>query len=116
MRRMWNLRNRLRRSKSEDASRMHAGDRHYRAWVGPPKEYDLIAASYQVSLLRAAGLRETHKLCDVRCGSLRGGRMLIPYLLPGNYYGIEPDKKILDAGIKNEVGRNEFHFPLYGRF
>lgn len=93
------------RSKTEDASEMRAGDRHYRAWVGPPKDYDVIGAS-QVSLLIAAGLRETHKLCDVGCGSLRGGRMLIPYLLPGNYHGIEPDKKMLKDGIAHEIGRD----------
>src|SRR3712207_7692900 len=40
------------------------GDRHYRAWVGPPEEYDLIGA-LQTTLLLAAGLKEKHRLCDV---------------------------------------------------
>ncbi len=90
---------------AENPSSLKSGDRHYRAWVGPPKEYDVIGG-LQFSLLFHAGLRETHKLCDVGCGSLRGGRMFIPYLLPGNYYGVEPDKKMLRAGIDNEIGRD----------
>lgn len=40
------------------------GDSHHRAYVGPPKDYDLISA-LAVGLLFAAGLRETHKLLDV---------------------------------------------------
>jgi len=83
---------------------LNSGDKHYRAWVGPPEEYDEIAA-LQVTLLLAAGLRETHKLCDVGCGSLRAGRMLIPYLRPGNYHGIEPEQWLVEEGIENELGR-----------
>lgn len=79
------------------------GDPHYRSWVGRPENYDLKAA-IQVSLLLAAGLRETHKLVEVGCGSLRAGRMFIPYLLPGNYHGIEPNRWVVEEGIKNELG------------
>ncbi len=82
-----------------------SGDRHYRAWVGFPDEYDTIAA-LQVSLQLAAGLRETHKLADVGCGSLRAGRMLIPYLRPGNYHGIEPEKWLVEEGLERELGRD----------
>jgi hypothetical protein len=42
----------------------------YRAWVGPPEDYDLIA-SIQVSLLLSCRLREAHRLLDVGCGSFR---------------------------------------------
>jgi SAM-dependent methyltransferase len=81
------------------------GDSHYRAYVGPPKDYDLITA-LTVGLLFAAGLREIHKLLDVGCGSLRAGRLLIPYLRPGNYFGIEPNRWLVEAGIKQELGRD----------
>ena len=84
---------------------LRSGDRHYRAWVGPPDEYDRIAA-LQVSLLLAAGLRETHHLCDVGCGSLRAGRMLIPYLRAGRYFGIEPEEWLVQEGIAKELGRD----------
>jgi len=84
---------------------LRTGDRHYRAWVGPPEDYDLIAA-LQVSLLLAAGLRETHHLADVGCGSLRAGRMLIPYLRPGRYHGVEPEKWLVEEGISKELGHD----------
>lgn len=79
------------------------GDPHYRSWVGQPKQYD-VKAAIQVSLLMAAGLRETHRLVEVGCGSLRAGRLFIPYLLPGNYYGIEPNQWVVEEGIRNELG------------
>lgn len=82
-----------------------AGDRHYRAYVGPPDRYDLIAA-VQFGLMAVLGLREYHKLLDIGCGSLRGGRLFIPYLLEGNYYGIEPERWLLEEGIRNEVGES----------
>jgi SAM-dependent methyltransferase len=90
---------------------------YYRYAVGMRSGYDRMAA-VQVSLLWSLGLRETHRLCDVGCGSLRGGRLLIPYLLPGNYYGIEPNQRLLEDAIEHEVGSElltlrEAHFD-YG--
>lgn len=80
-----------------------AGD--YRRRVGRPGWYDQLAAM-QVSLLFVAGLRETHRLADVGCGSLRAGRMLIPYLKPDRYFGIEPEGWLIDEGLENELGRD----------
>lgn len=80
-----------------------AGSRHYRAFVGPAAEYDLIGSS-QVFLLVSLGLRDSHKVADIGCGSLRGGRLLIPYLLPGHYYGVEPEKWLVEEGIRRELG------------
>ena len=76
---------------------------HYRAKVGPPWLYDVIGAQ-QFTLLTALGLREDHYLLDIGCGSLRAGRLLIPYLRPGHYYGIEPDQETLWAGLYQETG------------
>jgi SAM-dependent methyltransferase len=81
------------------------GARHYRAYVGPPEKYDLVAAM-QFNLLTELGLREFHYLLDIGCGSLRGGRLFIPYLLPGRYYGIEPEAWLVDEGIGNELGED----------
>ena len=36
-------------------------------------------------LLTALSLREHHRVLDFGCGSLRAGRLLIPYLLPGHF-------------------------------
>src|SRR5688572_4495446 len=83
-----------------------AGDRHYRAFVGPPATYDIIAAS-QFNLLTSLGLRDHHKLLDIGCGSLRGGRLFIPYLQPESYYGIEPEQWLVEDGIENEIGHDQ---------
>jgi SAM-dependent methyltransferase len=79
------------------------GDSHYRAYVGPPEDYDLIAAM-TFNLLTTLGLRQHHSLLDVGCGSLRIGRLLIPYLNRGKYFGIEPNEWLVEEGIKREIG------------
>lgn len=83
---------------------LNAGDAHYRAYVGPPADYDLIAAMC-FGLLTALGLRGRRRLLDVGCGSLRLGRLLIPYLDVGNYYGMEPNQWLVDEGLAQELGR-----------
>src|ERR1700751_2437126 len=79
------------------------GDAHYRAYVGPPEDYDLIAAM-TFNLLTTLGLRQHHSLLDICCGSLRIGRLLIPYLNRGKYFGVEPNEWLVDEGIKRELG------------
>ena len=79
------------------------GDPHYRAYVGPPEDYDLIAAM-TFNLLTTLGLRQHNSLLDVGCGSLRIGRLLIPYLNRGKYFGIEPAEWLVAEGIKQELG------------
>ncbi len=85
-------------------SGLKAGDLHYRAFIGPPERYDLVS-SMQFNLITKYGLRETHKFLDIGCGSLRGGRLFIIYLLEGNYYGVEPEKWLVDDGIYFELGK-----------
>src|SRR5947207_13809129 len=79
------------------------GDPHYRAYVGPPEDYDLIAAM-TFNLLTTLGLRQHHSLLDIGCGSLRTGRLLIPYLNRGKYFGIEPNEWLVQEGIRHELG------------
>lgn len=76
---------------------------NYRAYVGPEKWYDIISAM-QFNLLTSLGLRQNHYLLDIGCGSLRAGRLFIPYLLHSHYFGIEPNKWLIDDGIKHELG------------
>lgn len=82
------------------------GASHYRAFVGPPADYDLISAMV-FNLLTSIGLRQHHKILDIGCGSLRIGRLLIPYLNKGNYYGVEPNEWLVSDGIKNEIGQDQ---------
>lgn len=82
---------------------LEPGARHYRAFVSHPDNYDIVAA-LQFNLLTSLGLREYHYLLDIGCGSLRGGRLFIPYLLSGHYFGIEPETWLIEEGIKHELG------------
>lgn len=84
---------------------MKPGDRHYRAYVGDPANYDLIAATV-FNLLTTLGLRDRHKVLDVGCGSLRNARLLIPYLQAGGYVGIEPNRWLVEEGMDKECGRD----------
>jgi SAM-dependent methyltransferase len=98
------LRKRLRRRRGEDLGlSSRAGDAHYRAFVGPPAEYDLIAAM-TFNLLTTVGLRQHHRLLDIGCGSLRVGRLLIPYLNRGGYAGVEPNRWLVEEAIAREIG------------
>jgi cyclopropane fatty-acyl-phospholipid synthase-like methyltransferase len=87
----------------EARARLGAGGRHYRAWVGPPGRYDVMGAA-QFSLLFLLGMREHHKLLDFGCGSLRLGRLAIPYLREGCYFGIEPEPWLIEDGFQRELG------------
>lgn len=78
-------------------------DREFRTKVGPHDRFDRIGG-FQFVRLFGLGMKAKHKVLDVGCGCLRAGRLLIAYLDPGNYYGIEPDKGLLQYGIDNEAG------------
>jgi cyclopropane fatty-acyl-phospholipid synthase-like methyltransferase len=87
-----------------ELEKLKAGDNHYKAYVGPPLKYDLVGAM-QFNLLTSFGLRDFHKLLDIGCGSLRSGKLMIPFLKKGNYYGVEPNDWLIEEGIKNELGK-----------
>ena len=91
--------------KREYKKSLKSGDHHYRAYVGPPDRYDFMGAT-QFRLLTALGLEANHKLLDFGCGSLRAGKLFIPYLDEGNYFGQEPNQWLIDDGIKNELGND----------
>ncbi len=84
---------------------LHSGDPHYRAYVGIPEDYDLTSAA-TFSLLTLLGLRQHHRLVDIGCGSLRTGRLLIPYLNRGNYLGLEPNEWLVRDGIRYDLGES----------
>lgn len=84
---------------------LKTGDKNYKAYVGPPDRYDFMGAT-QFRLLTTLGLRSHHKLLDFGCGSLRSGKLFIPYLDKANYYGQDPNQWLIDDGIKNELGES----------
>jgi SAM-dependent methyltransferase len=89
-----------------DARRLKPGADHYVAFVGPPAQYDLMGAT-QFMLLVTLGLRDSHRVLDFGCGSLRAGRLLIPYLQPGHYFGLEPNSWLIDDAIDRQIGRDQ---------
>lgn len=91
--------------KSKLGLNLKAGDNHYRAYIGPPKDYDIISAMV-FNLVTNLGLRQNHRVLDIGCGSLRIGRLLIPYLNERNYIGVEPNKWLVSDGIKKEIGKD----------
>lgn len=87
------------------ARELRPGEGHYTAYIGPPRQYDFMGAT-QFRLLTTLGLREHHRVLDFGCGSLRAGRLLIPYLLPGNYYGVEPNAWLIEDALSQQIGQD----------
>ena len=48
-----------------------------------------------------------HKILDIGCGSLRGGRFIIKYLNSECYYGLEKEAKLVAAAIEHTVPDDE---------
>jgi SAM-dependent methyltransferase len=103
----------------EEAKALRPASEHYTAFVGPPDQYDFMGGT-QFALLFLLGLREHHKVLDFGCGSLRAGRLLIPYLKPGGYYGIEPNAWLIEDAVARQLGGMERlkkpHFSDSDRF
>lgn len=57
----------------------------------------------QLDFLKAQGLTPSMRFLDVGCGSLRAGRLLVPYLDPGHYYGVDIAAEIIEAGYEDEL-------------
>ena len=52
----------------------------------------------QCDFLVARGLLPEHKFIDVGCGALRGGVHFVKYLASGNYYGLDVNSSLIEAG------------------
>lgn len=52
----------------------------------------------QFDFLRARGFAPSDRLLDIGCGALRGGLHAINFLEPGNYYGLDSNRSLLEAG------------------
>ncbi|MBK8598744.1 MAG: class I SAM-dependent methyltransferase [Holophagales bacterium] len=57
----------------------------------------------QLRFLVSQGLEPGHRLLDVGCGSFRAGVRLLRYLEAGNYYGLDANAELIDAGLEHEV-------------
>lgn len=97
-------RNETRNRTYREAATLKPGEEHYRSFIGTPSLYD-VESGMQFQIMLALGLREYDKLLDIGCGSLRGGRLFMSYLRPSHYYGVEPNRWLLEDAIENELGR-----------
>jgi SAM-dependent methyltransferase len=82
-------------SESEIAAGKH------RQWVGG--HWDDGHGKTQVDYLIQQGLRPHHKVIDIGCGSLRGGRYFVDYLDSGNYFGVDANLSVIEAGYQHEL-------------
>ena len=83
------------RRQSEEERARTAERRH--ALVGPAALWEM-KREFQIRFLKSQGLKPSHRLLDVGCGTLRGGIPLIDYLAPGNYAGCEVRPEALEEG------------------
>jgi hypothetical protein len=58
----------------------------------------------QLNFMLQRGLKPRHILLDIGCGSLRAGVHFIKYLDPGNYLGMDKEKRIIELGVDQELG------------
>jgi cyclopropane fatty-acyl-phospholipid synthase-like methyltransferase len=67
---------------------------------GVPARFEIAGRKFLITLL-SEGLTPNSKVLEVGCGCLRGGYWLIHFLDKGNYFGIEPNEQMLDAGMRH---------------
>jgi SAM-dependent methyltransferase len=70
---------------------------------GPRKNFALAGRKQLIALLRH-GMEPDSTVLDIGCGSLRAGLWLVRLLDPGCYFGIEPNREMLDAGVEVLLG------------
>jgi len=59
----------------------------------------------QLKFLVSAGLTRDQTLLDIGCGCLRGGVHLVDYLKADNYFGVDINEGLLEAGYQVELAR-----------
>jgi SAM-dependent methyltransferase len=81
---------------------------------GPIQSFETAGRETLMALL-VHGLLPTHRVLDFGCGSLRLGYWLIRFLDPDCYFGIEPVKKGVDAGLELAIGKElaDFKRPRF---
>ena len=67
---------------------------------GPAGRFDS-AGREQLAALLEHELTPESTVLDIGCGCLRGGRWIIPLLATGHYCGIEPNREMLERGLRD---------------
>lgn len=74
---------------------------------GPVALFEKVGRLQLITLLKL-GLCPESIVLDVGCGALRGGYWLIHFLLPGSYHGIEPNRKMVAAGLQHILDKDTY--------
>jgi hypothetical protein len=74
----------------------------HRGYVG--RDWERVGL-FQYQFMLSKGLKPSDVLCDIGCGSLRGGRHFIKYLNKGHYLGLEAENRLVELGLEHEVGK-----------
>jgi SAM-dependent methyltransferase len=69
---------------------------------GPPHDFEQMGRAMFEVLLRE-GVAPSSRVLDVGCGSLRLGYWLMHFLNPDRYFGIEPNREMLQLGLDELV-------------
>ncbi len=98
-------------------------DKTHRHFVGGMWD---VLGPLQFDFLIESGLKPDHKLLDIGCGCLRGGVHFIDYLDAGNYFGLDINSSLIEAGkievndaglshkFPNLLVDDEFSFGRFG--
>jgi SAM-dependent methyltransferase len=81
---------------------------------GPQGDFERVGRLC-VEVLLKEGLRPSSRVLDVGCGALRVGHWLMRFLDAGCYFGIEPNREMLEVGLQEivkpeVVARADAHF------
>ena len=71
------------------------------SFLGGPEHLFNEAGDTTLDLILSKDIKNNARTLDIGCGCLRIGIKLINYLQPDCYYGIEPNKTMLNIGIKH---------------
>jgi SAM-dependent methyltransferase len=74
-----------------------------RGFLGGPPELFERAGRESLIVLLEHGLAAESTVLDIGCGVLRGGRWIIPLLDPEHYCGIEPQRGMVERGLREFV-------------
>ena len=97
-------------------------------FTGGPVERFAEVGAMQLATLLLSGLQPNSLVLDVGCGALRGGYWLLHFLNPDCYYGLEPNREMLEAGLRDLIEEDvlrckrpqfdhndRFDFSVFGR-
>jgi hypothetical protein len=73
-------------------------------FLGGPRRKFVSAGRGQLEILLDHGLIPNDRVVDIGCGALRGGWWIVNFLRPERYFGIEPNREMLQAGIDVMLG------------